>query len=188
MELTNRLVELLTLVDIGHHHIHGSLHNANRASGQYGTLVIQPAHQYAYAFSFVTENVFSGNGAILEHQLTSVGTAHAQLVELLGGGETGHAFFDNKGGNAFGTRSGVGFGVHHQYVCIRTVSDPHFIAVKDVVVAILLGTQLHRDHIRACAGFRHGQSAHVVAADQFGKVLGFLLGGGVDLDLVNTQV
>ncbi|MNE51702.1 hypothetical protein D3C80_1463410 [compost metagenome] len=56
------------------------------------------------------------------------------------------------------------------------------------MVATLLGAQLHRHHVGTGVGFTHGQGTDVLAADQLGQVLGFLLGVAVAVDLVDAEV
>jgi hypothetical protein len=99
-ERADRRVELLALAHVGQVRSSAGLHDAERSAGQHHALGIQAAHQHAHAFADLTDDVLGGNLAILEHQFAGVGAAHAELVELLRGGETLHAFLDDEGGHA----------------------------------------------------------------------------------------
>jgi hypothetical protein len=89
-----------------------------------------------------------------------VGEAHAQLVQLLRGGEALHALLDHEGGHALGAGVHVGLGIDHQGVGVPAVGDPHLVAVEHVAVAALVGAQLHR-HVGTGARLAHGQRADV---------------------------
>ena len=175
-------------MDVGQHHVQAGLHDAGGAAGQHGALIVQAAHQHAHALVQFTENVFLRHFAVFEHQLAGVGAAHAQLVQLLGAGETGEVALDDKGGDA--ARAGVrfGLGVDHIGVGIGAVGDPHFVAVEHVAVAFFVGAQAHAYHVGAGAGLAHGERADVLAADQFGQVLLALGVVAVQVDLVHAQV
>ena len=61
-------------------------------------------------------------------------------------------------------RSGLaGVGEQAHPVGLQAVGDPHFFAVDDVVVTILLGEGAQRRHIAARARFAHSDAAHHVA-------------------------
>lgn len=85
-------------------------------------------------------------------------------------------------------RLGIGLGVDHQGVGVGAVGDPHLGAVEHVAVALLVGAQLHADHVGAGARLAHRQRADVLAGNQLGQVLGFLRGGAVAVDLVHAQI
>ena len=53
---------------------------------------------------------------------------------------------------------------------------------------MLVGAQPHTDHVGPGLRLAHGQSAHVLAADQLGEVAASLLVGAVAGDLVDTQI
>ena len=98
-------VELLPLVHVGDHHVHGRLHDAERARRQHRALVVEAAHQHVDALADLAQHVLGRHLAVLEHQLARVGAAHAQLVELLRGGEALEALLDQERGDA--ARAGV---------------------------------------------------------------------------------
>ncbi|MNV41488.1 hypothetical protein D3C71_1331270 [compost metagenome] len=173
---------------VGHHHVHGRGHQPQRAAGQHHALEIQPGHQHVDAAADRAQHVPGRHFAVLEHQLAGVGAAHAQLVQLLRGGEPLHALFHQEGGDALGTGLEVGLGVDHQHVRIRAVGDPHLVAVEHVVVAALVRAQFHRDHVRAGAGFTHRQRADLLAAAQPGQEALLLVFGAVLAQLVHAQV
>jgi hypothetical protein len=129
-----------------------------------------------------------GHLDVLEHQFAGGTATHAQLVELLCNRETLHAFLDQECGHTAGAEFRFGLGIHHQGVCIRPVGDPELAAVEQVIPALVLGTQFHRDHIAAGAGLAHGQRTDMLAGDQPGQVLLTLGLGAVALDLVHAQV
>ena len=51
------------------------------------------------------ENVFHRHFAVHEHELASIGAAHAELVELLGGGKSLEALLDQESGDALRIRA-----------------------------------------------------------------------------------
>ncbi len=165
-----------------------ALHDAGRAAGEYGALVVQAAHQHAHAGALGAEDVLLRHFAVLEHQLAGVGAAHAQLVQLLVAGEALVVALDDEGGHAARTGVDVGLGVDHVGVGVRAVGDPHLVAVEHVAVAALLGAQLHRHHVGAGIRLAHGQGADVLAGAQLGQVFLLLRLAAVLADLVDAQV
>ena len=86
-------------------------------------------------------NTFSrGHQAVVEHQLAGGRAAHAELVELLRGGEAGVALLDDERGDAARARGRVGLGVDDDHVGIGAVGDPHLAAGEGVAVAALVST------------------------------------------------
>ena len=150
--------------------------------------VVQAAHQHLDAAVDLAQHVFLGDLAVLEYQLAGVAAAHAQLVQLLRHRETLETLFHQEGGDAALMRLGIGLGVDHQGVGVGAVGDPHLGAVEHVAVALLVGAQLHADHVGAGARLAHRQRADVLAGNQLGQVLGFLRGGAVAVDLVHAQI
>src|SRR3546814_3130279 len=86
--------------------------------------------------------------SILEHQLTSVGAAHAELVELLRGRESLEALLDDECSNAARAGRQIGLGIDDQRARVRTIGDPHLVAVEHIAVAPLVGAQLDRKSTR----------------------------------------
>ena len=105
-----------------------------------------------------------GHLDVVEHQLAGVAATHAELVELLRDREALHAFFDQERGDAAGAEFRLGLGVDDQRVGVRAVGDPELAAVEQVVAALVLGLELHRDHVAAGARLAHGQRADMFAA------------------------
>ena len=103
-------------------------------------------------------------------------------------GEPNHRFLNDKSCHALGTRIWVGFGINNQSVGIRTVGDPVFVATQTVVIIAFFGAQLHRNHVRSCARFRHRQSTYVFARNQTRQVLCLLFSRAVQLDLIDAKV
>ena len=88
LELADRPAELLSLVHIGKHHVERRLHQAERPGGEHRALVVEAGHQHADALPDLAEHVLLRHLAILKDQLAGLRAAHAELVELLGDGET----------------------------------------------------------------------------------------------------
>ena len=175
-------------MQIGKHDVQAGLHDAHRAPGEHGALVVEPGHQHPHALVFAAEDVLRRHLAVGEHQLPGVGAAHAQLVELLGAGEAGKIALDEKGGDAPGAGVGLGLRIDHIDVGVGAVGDPHLVAVEHETVAPALGAEFHAHHVRAGTGLAHRQGADVLAAAQPGQVPGFLFGRAVLADLVDAQV
>ena len=62
------------------------------------------------------------------------------------------------------------------------------VTIEDVMIALLHGTQLHRNHIRPGPRFRHGKRAKMFARDQFGQVFFTLSLRSIELDLVHAEI
>ena len=165
LELADRLAELLAVVDVRHDAVHHRLHDAERPAGEHGALVVEPAHQHARATIERAEHVSGRHLDVREHQLAGVAAAHAELVQLLCDGKALHALFDQEGGDAAGAELRLGLRVDHQGVGIRPVGDPHLAAVQQVVVALVLGPELHADDVGAGPRLAHRERTDVFAAD-----------------------
>ncbi len=150
----------------------------------------RPAHQHAHAFVDFADAVRVRNLAVVEHELARVRAAHAELVELLRGRETLHAFFDDEGGHAARAgRSVRGAHVDQQHVGIRAVRDPHLRAVGDPAIAFLLGAAGHRaDDVGAGAGLAHRERADPFAAAELGQVFLLLRFVRVVGDVLHAEV
>ena len=72
-------------------------------------------------------------------------------------------------------------------MCVWSVSNPHFIAIEDPLVATLNGISFHTDNITSCIGFTHGQGAYEFAGTQFGQVFQLLLVVSMSFDLSHVQ-
>src|SRR5437870_4904773 len=88
LEFADRLAELLALVHVGHDHVEAGGHDAERPPGEHRALVVEPGHQHRYALVRLAEHVLGRDVAVAEHELAGVRAAHAELVELLRGGES----------------------------------------------------------------------------------------------------
>ena len=169
LEGADRLAELLTLMDVGHDDVHGRLHDAERSGRQDGALVVEAAHQHIDALAEGTQHVLLGNLAILENQLAGRRAAHAHLVELLRHLEALAVGLDDEGRDAARAGGGIGLGVDDDHLGVGAVGDPHLRAIQHVAVALLVGTQLHRNDVRARTRLAHREAADVLAGDQLGQ-------------------
>ena len=175
-------------MDVGEHHVHARRHDPKGAAREHCALVVEAAHEYVDAAPFLGEYVLRRQLAILEYQLAGVGAAHPQLVELLRGGKALHPLLDQKRGDTARSCVRVGLGVDDQRVGIGPVGDPHLATVENVAIALTLRAQAHRDHVGARPRLAHGERPHMLARDEFGKVLGFLPGVAVAANLIDAEV
>ena len=90
-----------------------------------------------------THHLFFGYEAVVKHQFRRGRTTHPNFINFLANGETLHAFFNQKRGNAARRSLRCGFGIDNQSVSIRRVSDPIFGAVQDIAALNRFGLQLH---------------------------------------------
>ena len=188
LEFADGLAELPSLVHVGHDAVHARGHDAERTAREHHALVVEAGHQHPHAPAFLAEDVLVGDFAAVEHELAGARAAHAQLVELLGGGESRElAFHDERGDSA---RAGVGVGlrVDHEHVRVGAVGDPHLGAVQHVPVVSLLGAQLHRDHVGPRSRLAHRQRTDMRAGNEPGEVALALRVVAVSPDLVHAQV
>ncbi len=154
---------MFALVHIGKHHIQARLHDAQRPGGENHALIVEPAHQHGDAAVQRPEHVLLRHRAILEHQFAGVGTAHAQLVELLSRGISLEVLFDDEGGDALCARLRIRLGVDHKNIRLRTIGDPHLGAVKDINVTALHRAGAHGNHVGTCSRLGHGERADMFA-------------------------
>src|SRR4029450_8182625 len=159
LKLPDRLPELPALVDIGRDHVHACLHDAERSGRQHHALVVETGHENSDAVADLAEDVLLGDFAVLEYQFAGVGTAHAELVELLRGGKSLEPLLDHKGGDAACARRRIGLGVDHEDFGLRAVGNPHLAAVEDVTVALLVRAHVHGDDVGPRAPPRTGGRA-----------------------------
>ena len=168
LELADRLAELLALVDVGQHHVHAGLHDAERPGGQHRALVIEPAHQHVHAAPDARRarsppaprNPGTPARRCCEPRMPSLSSFCAQWRS------PAKPLLDQEGGDAARPGLRVGLGIDHQHVGIRPVGDPHLGAVQHVAVAALLRAQPHAHHVRPGAGLAHRQRADMLAADR----------------------
>ena len=139
-------------------------------AGEHQPLVIEPRHQHLDAAVHSPEHVLGRHLAVLKDQLAGVGAAHAELVELLSGGEALEALLDQERGDAARAGGGIGLGVDDENVGLGAVGDPHLGAVQHVPVASPVRPGAHRDDVRAGIRLAHGERADVLAGDQFRQI------------------
>src|SRR5690606_16117804 len=70
----------------------------------------------------------------------------------------------------------------------RTIGDPHFGAVEDVAVPLLVGAGAHRYDVRARTRLRHGERADMGARNQFRQIALLLVGAAIPADLVHAEI
>ena len=182
------LAELPPLVDIGNDDIHAGPHYSQRSGRQYRPLVIEAAHQDPDAVADLAHHIFRRHLAILEHQFAGIGAAHAELVELLGGGEPLEGLLYQERGNPLRAGVDIGLGIHQQRVGMWAVGDPHLGAVQYETVALPVRSQSHTDDIRPGTRFAHREGADMFTADQPGEVAPFLLFAGIAVNLVDAEI
>ncbi len=188
MEFANGFAELFTFVDIGDDHIKTGRHDTEGTCRQHDTFIVEARHQNANPFAFRAEPVLERYLAILKDEFAGVGTAHAELVELWRPRKSGHSAFDQKGGDAFRARIRICLGVNDKRICVRAVGDPHLAAAEDVTVVALFGPELHRDHIRARLGLRHGKRSHMFTRNELWQKAPLLFHSSMAIDLVDTEI
>ena len=173
----------------GQHDVHAGVHDAERAAGEHGALVVEPAHEHVDALALLGEHVFLRHRAVLEHELAGVRAAHAELVELLRGRESLHALFDQERGDAARPGAQVGLGVDDERVGVGAVGDPHLGAVENVAA---LGARSARRRIETTSEPDPGSliaSAPTCSPEtRLGKIFPLLRLAAVAPDLVDAEV
>ena len=164
------------------------VHQPRADPRQHHPLVVEARHQHVDALALMAQHVLEGDLHVLEDQLGRVRAAHPELVEMRAGREARHGLLDQEGGDPLGPRLRVGAGVDHQRVGVGAVGDPVLRAVEHVAVVPLLRAQPHGDDVRPRPRLGHRQRADMLAAHQLGQVARLLLGGAVELDLVDAEV
>ena len=130
--------------------VHASSGNADGASSDWWSRLVESAHGNLEASSLANQHVLLGNAHFFERDATSVtgSLAHIPLLAALG-----HALpvgLDNEASEGLGRWSlgvRVGAGEHKVPVGNATVRDPHLLAREDVFVALLDGLGLDTGHI-----------------------------------------
>ena len=82
----------------------------------------------------------------------------------------------------------ISFGINPNYVCAGSVRNPHFAAIKNVLVTLLLSFKLHACNIRATIGFTHCKCTNEVPAAELWEILLFLGFTSVKLELIYAKV
>ncbi len=188
LEVADGFAELLAVMNIGQHRIHTGLHDAQRSAGEHHAFIVQATHQHLHAAVFRAQNIRRRHLAILEHQFTGVGTAHAQFVELGRAAETGKIPFHQERGDAMGAGIRIGAGIDHIDMGIGPVGDPHLAAIEHIHITLAAGAEFHAHHIGAGIVLAHGQRANGLATDQAGQVALLLRVVAVAVNLIDTQV
>src|SRR5258706_1805296 len=190
LEGADRMAELLALVHVRKDQGHRRLHDTQGPGRKARALGIQSPHQHARTAVHFAEHVFLRDLAVLEHELARVRSAHAELVELLCGGESLHALLDDEGGHRL--RALVLRGTAHvddEDVGVRAVGDPHLRAVGDPAIALLLGLARHgAHHVASGAGLDHRERAHEFAAAQLRQVPAPLRLAAVEIKVVDAEI
>src|SRR5690606_25824620 len=71
---------------------------------------------------------------------------------------------------------------------VRTVRDPHLVAVDDVTVALLLGPDAHGDDIGTRARLRHGERADMLARNELRQIFALLRLRTPAAELVDAEI
>ena len=161
--------------------------NAERPAGEHHALVVKAAHQHFHAAPDFADDIFRRHFHAVKNQFGSVGAAHAEFVQFAPAADAESALHQ-KGGDAARAGLRVGFRIDHDDIGVGPVGDPHLAAVQHITAAGFFRAQLHADHIRAGAAFRHGQRADLLAANQRRQVFAAQLFAGVQADLVDAQI
>src|SRR3546814_11905081 len=109
------------------------------------------------------------NLAIGKDQLCGGAAAHPHLVDLLPDRKALHALFDDEGGDA--ARAFARLRVDDQNIGLAAVGDPALGSVQKIAIALPLALELHRDHVRSAASFRHAARADMLSREQPGQLL-----------------
>jgi len=188
LEVADGLTELLAVTHVRESNIHSSLHDTEGTRSKNETLRIEAGHEDLGTLTLLTEDVLSGDLAVLEDELGGVGAAHTELIKVGAVGETLHAALDDEGGDTLGASVGVGLGVHNEGVGVGTVSDPHLVTVEDVLVTLLAGVETKGNDIGTGVGLRHSEGTDLMAGDEVREVLSLLGSSTVTHDLVHAKV
>src|ERR1700733_6875655 len=135
LEAADRRAKLLALAHVGQHHVKTALHDAERSPGEHYALVVKSAHHPLPPPPRLVQDILERHATVLEHELTGIRAAHAELVELLRGAEAGEILLHDEGRNAWRARLRVRLRVHHQHIRRRPIGNPHLAAVEEIVVA-----------------------------------------------------
>ncbi len=137
------------------------------------------------------DQIFGGNGEILEVQLASLDGFVAELVDIAAHHQPGGALFDDERAHSFmrGFGRRIGLGEQQERVAVARVGDPHFGSVDAVDVAVTRGGGGDILQIGARVGFGKADAAAPIARSKAGKKFPFLvLGAEANQDIAQDQV
>jgi len=138
-------------------------------------LVLEVVHDGVEAPVFLAQQVLGRDAAIIEGKLGRVGTEPAGLVELAADLEARRSRLDDKERNTATALGGrVGAGGDDDDVAVDAVGDEHFCPIEHPLVTLANGLRLEPGHVRASAGFGHGDGADFSPGTEVRQVFLFL--------------
>ncbi len=175
-------------MNVGQDLIERGLHDAYGAGGENRPLIVQSRHQDLHPPALRSEQILGRHLTVGENKFARLRAPHAELVELFPDAEALEGAFDDERGDAPALRRRIRLGIDDDHLGDGTVGDPELRAVEDIAVAPLFSPQAHRNHVRPGLRLGHGESAHMLAANEAGKIFPFLAARAVAANLVHAQV
>ena len=118
---------------IFHGFVEGALGEADGLRGNADASGVESGEGDPQTLAFFTEAIFGGDDAIVQKNLYRRRGALAHFVFVAADFESGKAGFDKEGGNSLPGEFGIGFGEDNVEASGRTVGDPGFGAVENIV-------------------------------------------------------
>jgi len=144
-----------------------------RGAAQPGGVELRHANLEAFV-QFSQQKIF-GNLHVFKGDFRRIGGPQADLVVNGFARDAGQGVVHDEAAHAVRARVLVRFDIQQAVVANRAVRDPHFVAVHQVVVALVFGAAFHGGDVRTDIRFGHGEAADIFAGDEFGNVMFFLL-------------
>src|SRR5690606_31939025 len=143
----DRLAKSLALAAIFQRLVERRLRAPERAGGDVETAAVKSRHCDAETGSFLPEQIFNRNPAIIENNSSCRLRVPAHLEFIAAERKAGCIFWHNDGGNSLGT---VLASTHHRHIDIRGASTRNELlrAVEDIMVAVARGARSERGGIR----------------------------------------
>ena len=143
---------------------------AQRAPGDAVARAVQTGER-AFQAAHVRERVFFGAEHLVHHDLAGDRGPQTHLAVDRRGAQALAAFFQDEAANLAALGPFAIFGPHHKHVGDGRVGDPHLGTRQAVATWHLFGAGDHAAGVRAVIGLGQAETAHPLAAGQFGQEL-----------------
>ena len=167
--LGNGTPEGLPLLGVAHRFFEGRLSDADALGGDDDPAGVQDIHGVAEPPAFLSQQIFGGNGRVLEHHFVRAGRPHPHLAVLRGDGQPRGPLGNDEGADSPIPLGAVLRGEHHHGLGNLGVGDEVLGAVEEVGAVPHGRRGLEGRRVRPAAGLRQGPRRHALPRRQRGQ-------------------